>query len=275
MIMKDLFTIGEISKLFQMKSSAIRYYCEIGLLAPAYIDPVTGYRYFSTDHFERLNTIKYLQTLGLSLADIQTFIDQRDPIYLLKQLETQLKITKQKIKHLQEIEQKIHHRISQIQDALKDEHIGMIQTRYCPTRKVVMLRQTIPSGADLELFIRILENSSKLQSAVFLGKIGMSISKERMEQRKFDSYDAIFLLIENEVAEESVQEDIQAGDYVTLRFRGTHEDASAYYEKLIHYIEQHQLTITGHSVEITYIDYGLSKNKDDFVTEIQIPIATA
>lgn len=270
--MKDVFTIGEISKLFQMKTSAIRYYCEIGLLTPTYVDPETGYRYFSTSHFERLNTIKYLQTLGLSLEDIQTFIDNRDPVYLMNQLQAQRDTTREKIKQLQDIEQKINNRISQIEDALSEKHIGVIQEKYFPTRKAVMLRQTIPSGADLELFIRILENSSKLQSAVFLGKIGMSISKHKMETRQFDSYDAIFLLIENEVAEESVQEDIREGLYVTLRFRGTHVDASTHYEQLLHYIEQKQLDIAGDSVEVTYIDYGLSKNTNDFVTEIQIPV---
>ncbi|WP_338472417.1 MerR family transcriptional regulator [Niallia sp. XMNu-256] len=270
--MKDVFTIGEVSRLFRIKSSAIRYYCDIGLLKPTYVDPETGYRYFSTAHFEQLNTIKYLQTLGLSLQEIQTFVDNRDPVYLLEQLQAQREITRHKIRELEEIEQKINNRILQIEDALTPQHIGVIQEKFFSSREIVVLRETIPSGADLELFIRMLENSSKLQSAVFLGKIGMSISQQKMEQYQFDSYDAIFLLVENEVAEESVKEEIPEGLYVTLRFQGTHVDASTYYEQLIQYIKQKHYGIIGDSVEVTYIDYGLSTNANEFVTEIQIPV---
>lgn len=270
--MKDVFTIGEVSRLFRIKSSAIRYYCDIGLLTPAYVDPETGYRYFSTAHFERLNTIKYLQTLGLSLQEIQTFVDNRDPVYLLDQLQAQGEIIHQKMKELQEIEQKINNRIQQIEDALTQQNIGVIQEKIFPTREIVVLRQTIPSGADLELFIRSLENSSKLQSAVFLGKIGMSISKQKMEQHQFHLYDAIFLLVENEAAEESVKEELPEGLYVTLRFQGTHLDASTYYEQLLQYIVEKHYVIIGDSVEVTYIDYGLSNNTNEFVTEIQIPV---
>ncbi|MGX9134263.1 GyrI-like domain-containing protein [Rummeliibacillus sp. JY-2-4R] len=107
---------------------------------------------------------------------------------------------------------------------------------------------------------------------MFLGKIGMSISKQKMEKRKFDTHDAIFLLVENESAEESVREEIPGGLYVTLRFQGTHIDASMYYEQLLHYLKQKHCEIIGESVEVEYIDYGLSYNAYEFVTEIQIPV---
>ncbi|UQZ74214.1 MerR family transcriptional regulator [Niallia circulans] len=273
--MKDIFTIGEVSRLFQLKSSALRYYCDIGLLTPTYVDPVTGYRYFSTAHFERVNTIKYLQTLGLSLQEIQTFVDNRDPVYLVNQLHAQREITHQKIKELQEIKQKIDNRIQQIEDALSQQDIGVVKQQIFPIREMVVLRQTIPSGADLELFIRNLENSSKLQSAVFLGKIGMSIAKQKIEKGQFDFYDAIFLLLENEAVDEAVQEEIPGGLYVTLRFQGTHAAASTYYEQLLQYIKQKHYEIIGDSVEVTHIDYGLSNNTNKFVTEIQIPVITS
>lgn len=36
--MKELFTIGDLSKLFQVKISTLRYYDDIGLLKPEYVD---------------------------------------------------------------------------------------------------------------------------------------------------------------------------------------------------------------------------------------------
>lgn len=62
--MKDLFTIGEMHKLFAVPVRTLRFYDEIGLLRPERVDPRTGYRYYSAGQFERLNTIKYLRALG-------------------------------------------------------------------------------------------------------------------------------------------------------------------------------------------------------------------
>lgn len=51
--MKGFFSIGEVSKLFNVKTSALRYYDEIGLLKPEYKDRKNNYRYYSTQQFER------------------------------------------------------------------------------------------------------------------------------------------------------------------------------------------------------------------------------
>ena len=61
--MKSNFTIGEVSKLFDMNVRTLRYYDSIGLLRPEEVDGETGYRYYSLKQFEALNTIKYLRTL--------------------------------------------------------------------------------------------------------------------------------------------------------------------------------------------------------------------
>ena len=61
---KTLFSIGEMAKLFAISVPTLRYYDQIGLLPPEYTDPATGYRYYSTRQFERLNTIKYLRGLS-------------------------------------------------------------------------------------------------------------------------------------------------------------------------------------------------------------------
>ncbi|AZV42873.1 hypothetical protein BAOM_2264 [Peribacillus asahii] len=46
--MKEYFTIGEVSKLFKVKIATLRYYDEIGLLRPEFIDEKNNYRYYST-----------------------------------------------------------------------------------------------------------------------------------------------------------------------------------------------------------------------------------
>lgn len=63
--MSSMFLIGEISRLFQIDIRTLRYYDEIGLFTPAAVDGQTGYRYYSIEQFESLNTILYLKALNI------------------------------------------------------------------------------------------------------------------------------------------------------------------------------------------------------------------
>ncbi|MFQ7584208.1 MAG: MerR family transcriptional regulator, partial [[Clostridium] symbiosum] len=76
--MKELFTIGEMAKLFGVNIRTLRYYDEIGILCPETTDPDSGYRYYSTRQFERMNSIKYLRALDMPLKSIALFFEQRD-----------------------------------------------------------------------------------------------------------------------------------------------------------------------------------------------------
>ena len=78
MARKDLFPIGEVSKLFHISVSSLRHYETLGLLTPAYIAPDSGYRYYGAEQFEALNTIRYLRALDMPLSEIKDFLQNRD-----------------------------------------------------------------------------------------------------------------------------------------------------------------------------------------------------
>ena len=75
---KKLFLIGEVAKMFHISMGTLRHYEQAGLLTPEYTDPDTRYRYYGTRQFELLNTIRYLRVLDFPLAQIKTFLDNRD-----------------------------------------------------------------------------------------------------------------------------------------------------------------------------------------------------
>ena len=75
---KNLFPIGEVSKLFHISVSSLRHYENIGLLTPEYISPDSGYRYYGAEQFEVLNTIRYLRALDMPLSEIEDFLKNKD-----------------------------------------------------------------------------------------------------------------------------------------------------------------------------------------------------
>jgi len=62
------------------------------------------------------------------------------------------------------------------------------------------------------------------------------------------------------------------GEYVTVRFAGTHKNAAGYYERLASYMEETGLVCAGDSVEVTLIDAGFTDDESKYVTELQIPV---
>ncbi|WP_218033670.1 hypothetical protein [Paenibacillus lautus] len=92
---------------------------------------------------------------------------------------------------------------------------------------MVLLKQNIHKSDNLDMPIRLLENSTKMKSTIFLGKVGLSISIDRLMQSKFDEYDSIFVIVEQESARSSSEVEEKRwpeGTYITIRFAGTHED---------------------------------------------------
>lgn len=87
--MKELYTIGETSKLLGVTIATLRHYEKVELLIPDYIDLETGYRYYSFNQFHYIDRIKYLQRFGLSLKDIKEIIHSGTVDKLLPFLEQQ------------------------------------------------------------------------------------------------------------------------------------------------------------------------------------------
>lgn len=269
---KKLFLIGEVAKMFHISMGTLRHYEQAGLLTPEYTDPDTGYRYYGTRQFELLNTIRYLRVLDFPLAQIKSFLDNRDTEIIEEKLVHQKEVIAKKQKELELISRKIDHRLEQLRDAMNSE-LDVIQTVEIPESRVVWLRDSLhpKTYLDLENSIRKLVENQK-ESLVFMGKIGIGISREQLCQKSFQNYDRIFLLLDQEDRYDGETETFPRQTCVTIRFCGSHTEAPAYYQKLLSYIEQQNLCISGFSRETTLIDYGITNNTDKFVTEIQIPV---
>jgi DNA-binding transcriptional MerR regulator len=71
--------IGEFSALCQLSVKMLRHYDEIGLLAPAHVDPVNGYRYYRADQLRVAATIRELRRVEMPLGEIRMLIDADQP----------------------------------------------------------------------------------------------------------------------------------------------------------------------------------------------------
>lgn len=269
--MKDLFTIGEMAELFDINIRTLRYYDDIGILRPEETNPDTGYRYYSTRQFERLNTIKYLRVLGMPLKKIALFFENRDVETLRILLMEQQRETREKMEELRQIERKLESRLDALDDALTAP-VEEIREVWFEARQIALLDEEIPLGEDLEYPIRRLERTNMLEPVMFLGKVGVSISAENLRRCQFTQFSGIFVFLEPGDGYCGKRQCLPAGDYITVRFRGTHEGGAAYYDRLLRYAASRGYALAGDSVEVTLIDAGFTNDVGKYVTEIQLPV---
>lgn len=112
MALPQLFSIGEMAKIFHLSVSSLHHYEALGLVTPEYVDPSTNYRYYSVRQFEPLNTIRYLRALDMPLTEIADFLQNRDVEVIEEKLRAQKAAVVQKQKELKRIERKLDARLS-------------------------------------------------------------------------------------------------------------------------------------------------------------------
>lgn len=65
-----MYRIGMFSKMNKVTVKALRYYDEIGLLKPAHIDDLSGYRYYTSEQLPVLYQLLALKQMGFSMEEI-------------------------------------------------------------------------------------------------------------------------------------------------------------------------------------------------------------
>jgi DNA-binding transcriptional MerR regulator len=67
----DMRSIGETARDSGLGVSALRFYDRAGVLVPAWVDPVSGYRWYEPAQVEEARLLARLRRGGMSLADIR------------------------------------------------------------------------------------------------------------------------------------------------------------------------------------------------------------
>ena len=152
MALPQLFSIGEMAKIFHLSVSSLRHYEALGLVTPEYVDPSTNYRYYSVRQFEPLNTIRYLRAMDMPLTEIADFLQNRDVETIEEKLRAQKAAVVQKQKELKRIERKLDARLSQLQD-VRHAPLGEITLIHSPALRLFWIDTalTAPDSSALEL----------------------------------------------------------------------------------------------------------------------------
>ncbi|MBR3357254.1 MAG: MerR family transcriptional regulator [Solobacterium sp.] len=96
--------VNEAAKLSGTTKKAIEYYCQKGLLCPAFSE--NGYRVFTAEDVECLKKISLLRSLGVSVEDIRDLLNRNDSApfqRIIEERERELQKTKEQNELLKEL----------------------------------------------------------------------------------------------------------------------------------------------------------------------------
>ncbi len=133
-ITDERLKIGDVAARSGLSVKTVRYYEEIGLLAPTVERSDSGYRLFAPSVINRLAFVKRAQSLGLSLSEIRDILNISDrgelPCDEVKQhLAMKVDEINQQIKALQLLKSELQQLLNHWQDP---PSVVQTDTKICP-----------------------------------------------------------------------------------------------------------------------------------------------
>ena len=276
MLLNQRFTIGEMAKMHNIPESTLRYYDDKGIFHPAIVDSQTNYRYYTIDQFSMLDTIKFLRQLNIPLKEIKRYIDERTPAFAMDLLEKQEEMLLKKQKEIEYTLAKIKHKIHLMTEAVQTD-ADTVFFKELPTRKITALPIT-SNGTNVtddmfEYYIHSLQKNMKpADESLFSGDIGVTVEKDALLQHDFQAYNSVFILLDYMPFQTDASSVIERGIYACAYHHGSYEETGKTYKRLLLAIEKDGYEICGDAIELALIDWSVTSNQEEQVTEIQIPV---
>lgn len=272
-----MFRIGQLASIYNISGKTLRYYDELGLLRPKYVDESTGYRYYTADQIPVLNEIFLLKEMGLSLKEITYLMKEEGDknhtllksVLELKQLELSRQIWEltEKRETIELLKKKLD------KNGEIDLSSFQVGIKSIEKMQVASLKASISTySAQEALWSELLD---------YLGKCKAKVGNERYTVYYDSVYKGdeiqveIFKRVlapfpESETIKCKVQEECREAAY--LLHTGEHESVIDSYEAIFTWIEENNYEIIGNIREEFHMDDYMTDNPKEFVTEIQIPV---
>lgn len=276
--MKNKILIGRLARYFNISKQTLHHYDKVGVLN-AISDEENGYRYYTYEDVDKLSLILSLKTSGLSLKQIQSYIENMPHAHRIELLEKQIDQLQEQIFALEEAKQKIEYKIKDIKREDDFDYNEKIRLEIKNDRYILRenLVNDIILGPSISLTARKLSkfiNKHPEYMKYAHAQESVSLDKEQIMRGNYKGFKSAFIFIDD--YKNKYKEDyLGAGLYVCKYYEGLYEDTEQAYEDIRAYIEREKLEIIGDGLEIPILTVWSIEEERKFVMEIQLPVRRA
>jgi len=264
-----MFRIGDFSKLGQVSIKALRFYDEVGLLKPTYVDRDTGYRYYSATLLPRLNRILAFKELGFSLGEIIHLLEGDLPVDRVREsLQSRRTELARNIERERAQLIEVDAWLAQIDQAgrLPDYEVTI---KRVATRLVASMRDTLSSYADADDLFDELNSHLKHRGAP-LERVAIWHTCAG-QRRSIDCEAVVFLREPVRSAGRAQVYELPGATVASVIHQGSDDRCEQAYRAARSWIKSNGYAIAGPNREL-YWQGGVAQYDDSGVTEIQYPI---
>lgn len=272
--MDDLVPIGRFSRMTRLSIKALRFYDEQCLLAPAWVDPSSGYRYYRPGQANRAEAIRILRAVDMPVEEIRTVLDEDDRELTAKHLAT----------HRARLQERLadHERMLRFLEVLIDRGGEVmpyqVTTKDVPARTVAALTVHTDHAGVAEA---IAGGFATVVGA--LGAAGATpagapfIIFHQVIDEQTDGDLEICIPVPDGVdwpAGEVVWKELPGGVVASTTHRGPYDEIAPAYHTVTGWIQDHGHAITAPPCEV-YLNDPHEVPPEELLTEVQFPIDAA
>lgn len=265
--MNNYFSIGELSKYQNISTQTLIYYDKIDLFKPSFVDDKNGYRYYSAEQLDYLDTILIMKTIGFSLSEIKNYINNnsmKNSLYLLK---NQVDVITHKINELSMIKNRLEHRMSDVEQALLiqdlNPSISTIKEQYVLYHEV----NNPYTMCDISIATKKCYAQALKNSIPIFYQCGVSVPLKNIRNHHSTEANLAFVSTDYIDGVNNIMK-LPEGLTVSIYHFGNYQSIDASYHKLIDFCDQHHFEIISNSYEFCINDYITSKDENEFITKI-------
>lgn len=263
-------TTGEFAKIAHVTKNTLFHYDKIGLFSPEVVLD-NEYRYYSIHQIDVLDAIIMLKELGMPLKDIRDFLDGRNPGRLLELFEKEEQQIQEQLKKLEDQKHWIQEKKKKIKQ-VQELDFSRIYVQPLPERRYLM--RTFDTSDDTVFVEKIQELIEIYESQNHSIRYEIGYIQHALDIRNhiYNNYDNVVLLMEQKPQNLSFKT-FEAGNYLTVYFKGHWQGIGSAYEELMEYAKEHQIPLEDEFLEVYIVDNLMVEKVEDYVTEITVRIA--
>ena len=270
---RDLYSIGEVSRICNVSKKALRFYDKINIISPDYICEENKYRYYNRETLLLVPVIKYFKQMGFKLEEMKGFLESDT-------YEVQEQGFRKKIDELKQQREDINVAYTSVSDwydlileakSVLENNVTEVSVKYVKMQSVCCMEQTFTHNY-MEAIINI-------EWTNYLEEIGHAITgpvcihfldvKEKLKGKPVQAY--VFQRGAREIDDSKTM--IFGGKMMLSAYHiGTHDTIYETYRKIFRWAENKGYKCGNSSIERYVTDYWTIRKTSDFVTEIFVDI---
>jgi DNA-binding transcriptional MerR regulator len=264
-----LVSIGDFSRMTHLTVKTLRHYHDVGLLSPAAIDQINGYRYYAKSQVPLAQVIRRFRALDMPVEEVRAILATTDPDQRSKQIAT----------HLERLEQQLR-----ATNAAVASLRALIER---PEAQLPIERRAVPQTAALAISERIavtdvtawmLAAYTELHAALDAqrvnasGPAGALWSLEVFSDGEGDA--TVFVPIARDVSPAGRAQPlvVPAAELAITVHHGAHTDIDRTYGALGMHVAEHEVGVEGPVREYYVTDHFTTEDTTRWCTEIGWPI---